>query len=75
MVRPTQMAEQLVEVPTEPGCSLAVLASKFYSRREIHGILSGQGAELFVDTPVPQGRRVGGGGLQGSNSSGRGADR
>ena len=29
-----QMAEQLVEVPTEPGYALAVLASKVFSRRE-----------------------------------------
>ena len=68
-VRRTQMAEQLVEVPTEPGYALAVLASKFYSRREICGILSGQGttasgAEVIVDTPVPQGRRGSGGGPQ-----------
>ena len=34
-VRRTQMAEQLVEVPTEPGYALAVLASKFHSRREL----------------------------------------
>ena len=47
-----------------------VLASKFYSRREVRGILSGQvstasGAALIVDTPVPQGRRESGGGLHG----------
>ena len=40
-VRRTQMSEQLVEVPTEPGYALAVLASKFYSRRELRGFLSG----------------------------------
>ena len=62
-VRRTQMAEQLVEVPTEPGYVLAVLASKFYSRRELRGFLSGQGStasivEQNVDIPVPQ---VGGG--------------
>ena len=53
--RPPQMAEQLVEVPTEPGCALAVFAS----------LLSGQGStasesgfsEQVVDNPVPQGRR------------------
>ena len=49
--RRTQMAEQLVEVPTEP-----------WSRREIRGFLPGQGTtasgeELIVDTPVPQCRR------------------
>ena len=49
---------------------MAVIASKFCSRREIRGILSGQGstasgAALIVDTPVPQVRRGGGGGLQG----------
>ena len=43
-VRRPQNAEQLVEVPTEPGYLLAVLASKFCSRREIRGILSGQGS-------------------------------
>ena len=61
-VRRPRKAEQLVEVPTEPGHSLAVLASKFCSRRKISGILSGQGAtasgaELIGDTPVPLGRR------------------
>ena len=40
----TQMVELLVEVPTEPGYALAVLASKFYSRREVRGFLSGHGS-------------------------------
>ena len=67
-----QTAEQLVEVPTEPGCALSVLASKFYSKRELRGFLSGQGStasgsvliEQNVHNPVPQGRG-GRGGPQG----------
>ena len=57
-----QTAEQLVEVPTNPGYALAVVASKVFLRREILGILSGLG--------VPQGRGGGGarGGLQGSRA-------
>ena len=70
--RPPQMAEQLVEVPTEPVYVLMVLASKVFSRRELSGFLSGQGStasgsrflEEVVDNPVPQGR----GGLQGSRA-------
>ena len=56
--RPPQLAEQLVDVPTNPGYALAVVASKLFSRREIRGILSG----------VPQVCGGGGarGGLQGS---------
>ena len=55
-----QSVEQLVEVPTGPGYALSVLASKVFSRRELRGILSGQGstasgAELIVDIPVPPG--------------------
>ena len=34
-VRDTQLAEQLVEVLTNPGHALAVVASKFFSRREL----------------------------------------
>ena len=58
--RPPQLAEQLVEVPTNPGHALAVVASKLFTRREVRGILSG----------VPQGRGGGGarGGLQGSRA-------
>ena len=41
--RPPQMAEQLVVVPTEPVYVLMVLASKVFSRRELSGLLSGQG--------------------------------
>ena len=63
--------EQLVEVPTECGYALAVLASKVFSRREIRRFLSGLGSTAsgsgqVVDIPVTQGRRGGGGGLQGS---------
>ena len=67
-VRVTQLAEQLVEVPTNPGYALAVVASKFCSRREIRGGQgsTASGAALIVDTPIPQVRRGGGGGLQGS---------
>ena len=74
--RPPQLAEQLVEVPTEPVYVLMVLASKVFSRRELSGLLSGQGSaasgsgflEEVVDNPLPQGRGGGGarGGLQGS---------
>ena len=75
-VRRTQMAEQLVEVPNERGYALAVLASKFYSRRELRGSLSGQGStasgsgliEQNADIPVLRGRREGSGSLQGSRS-------
>ena len=42
--RPPQMAEQLVEVPTEPGYALAVLAAKVFSKRELLGFLSGNGS-------------------------------
>ena len=81
--RPPQMVEQLVEVPTEPGYVLVVIASKVLSRRELLGFLSGQGStasgsgflEEIVDNPVPQGWREGGGGLRTEFSSGCGADR
>ena len=77
--RRMQKAEQLVEVPTEPMYALAVVASKVFSRRELRGILSGQGStaseselsEQIVDNPVPQGRRGRDGGLQGSRSHAR----
>ena len=50
-----------------------MIASKVFSRREIRGLLSGQGSttfgferhEQFVYNPVPHGRRGGGGGRQG----------
>ena len=52
-------------------CVLAVVASRFFSRRELRGILSGQGStapgsEQIVDVPVPQGRREVAEGVQGS---------
>ena len=70
--RPPQMAEQLVEVPTEPVYVLKVIASKVFSRRELLGLLPGQSStasgsgilEEVVDNPVPQAR----GGLQGSRA-------
>ena len=65
-----------MEVPTEPVYALVVVASKVISRRELRGILSGQGStasgselyEQIIDNSVPQGRRGGGGGLQGSRA-------
>ena len=42
-VRRTQMVEQMVEVPTNPGFALAVVASKLCSRREIRHMLQGRG--------------------------------
>ena len=70
-----QTAEQLVEVPTNPVYTLAVVASKLCSRREIRRILSGLGSTAsgfgeIVDNPVSQGRGGGGarGGLQGSRA-------
>ena len=55
-VRDTQLGEQLVEVPTEPGYALSVIVLKFFSRREILGYLSGQGSTAsgswVVDNPV-----------------------
>ena len=39
--RPPQMAEQLVEVPTEPVYVLMLLASKVFSRRGLSRLLSG----------------------------------
>ena len=47
-VRRTQMAEQLVEVPTEPGYALAVLASKFFSRRELRGFFQDRVQQRLV---------------------------
>ena len=39
--RDTQLGEQLVEVPTDPGYALAVVASKLCSRRELRQIIAG----------------------------------
>ena len=66
VLRDPQLVKRLVEVPTEPGYALAVVASKVFSSREIRGFLSGQGSTAFgserheqiVDNPVPQGWRV-----------------
>ena len=58
-VRRTKMAEQLVEVPTEPGCALAVTATKALGWRAAAAL-----AEQIVHIPVPHGRR-GRGGPQG----------
>ena len=62
-VRRPQKAEQLVEVPTEPGYALAVIAVKALERRAAVAVV-----KQIVDIPVPQGRRRGGGGLQGSRA-------
>ena len=59
--RRPQKAEQLVEVPTEPGYPLAVLAVRALKRRAATAL-----PEQTVGNPVPQGRRGGGGGLLGS---------
>ena len=72
-LRRPQMAEQLVEVSTDPGCSLAVIAVRAMERRAALAL-----AEQIVNNPAPQGRRGGGGGGglqglragQGSSSSG-----
>ena len=40
-VRDTQLGEQLVEVPTDPGYALAVVASKLCSRQELRQIIAG----------------------------------
>ena len=58
--RRPQKAEQLVEVPTEPGYSLAVIAVQALERRAAAAL-----AEQIVDILVPQVRRRSGGGLQG----------
>ena len=51
-IRRPQKAEQLVEVPTEPGYSLAVIAVQALGRRAAAAL-----AEQIVDIPVPQVRR------------------
>ena len=67
-VRDTQLGEQLVEVPTEPGYALAVVASKFFSRINSGDFSQDRvqqrlGPSRSLTFPVPQGRRGGGGGL------------
>ena len=62
-VRRPQKAEQLVEVPTEPGCALAVIATKALGWRAAAAL-----AEQIVDNPVRQGRWGSGGGLHGSRA-------
>ena len=56
-LRRPQKADQLVEVPTEPGYSLAVIAVQARGRRAAAAM-----AEQILDNPVPQGRGGGGGG-------------
>ena len=51
-VRRPQKAEQLVEVPTEPGYALAVIATNALGWRAAAAL-----AEQIVDNRVPQGRR------------------
>ena len=60
-LRRPQKAEQLVEVPTEPGYSLAVIAVRALGRRAATTL-----AEQIIDIPVPQGRRRSNGSPQGS---------
>ena len=60
VLRAPQTAEQLVEVPTEPACALAVVAVQAIGLSAAMAL-----AEQIVDKPVPQVRRWGGGGLQG----------
>ena len=58
--RRPQSAEQLVEVPTNPGYVLAVIAKKFLTRRQIISIQSegpSESSEQNIDIPVPRGRR------------------
>ena len=61
-LRRPQKAEQLVEVPTDPGYSLAVIAVRAMGRRAAAAL-----AEQIVNNPVPHNRRGGEGGrsLQG----------
>ena len=47
--RPPQLAEQLVEVPTQPWYVAFVLASKVYSRRELRRIIAGAAGVLVQD--------------------------
>ena len=64
--RPPQLVEQLVEVPTDPGYALAVVASKLFSRQELRRIiaeLQGRGGGARGGLP---GSRTG----QGSTASG-----
>ena len=83
--RPPQLAEQLVAVPPNPGYALAVVASRVFSEPEIQRIIAGlrgaragqnsaENLEQFVDIPVPQVRREGGGGVQGSLPARRAPD-
>ena len=60
VLRAPQTAEQLVEVPTESACALAVVAVQAVGLSAAMAL-----AEQIVDKPVPQVRRGGGGGLQG----------
>ena len=60
-LRRPQKADQLVEVPTEPVHSLAVIAVQARGRRVAAAM-----AEQIWDNPVPQGRRRRSGSPQGS---------
>ena len=60
-LRRPQKAEQLVEVPTEPGYSLAVIAVRALGRKAATSL-----AEQIVNNPVAQGRRRRNGSPQGS---------
>ena len=69
VLRAPQVAEQLVEVPTEPGYSLAVIAVRALEVRAAAAL-----AEHIVNNPVPQGRRGCCGGLPGSGQGSSAAD-
>ena len=76
--RPPQLAEQLVEVPTDPAYALGALISSAHggglqvSLQEQDSLRLQRAVEQILNNSVPQGRRRRGGGL---HSSGRGADR
>ena len=62
-VRDTQLAEQLVEVPTNPGYALAVVAVQTLGWRTVAALI-----EQFGDTPARDG---GGGGSRGGSRAPR----
>ena len=85
--RPPQLAEQLVEVPTDPAYAVGALISSALggglqsSLPEQVSLRLQRAVEQILNIPVPQDRRRRGESLQGLrpwtefNSSGRGADR
>ena len=69
--RPPQLAEQLVEVPTDPAYAFGALISSALggglqvSLPEQDSFRLQRAVEQILNNPVPQGRRRRGGGLQG----------